>query len=146
MLNTDNNYLKYWRVVRFWAKAKYNLRTPELEMLLFLYSEEYFNKTKFKEFEQLMAWDVNRFNNLLKEGWIKVWRKKGGKHTTLYELSYKGKRVVATIYKKLSGEEIAESPGINPLFRADANYMQKIYRSSIKKMNDFIKQQRYLSQ
>ena len=52
MLNTDNNYLKYWRVVRFWVKAKHNLNTPELEMMLFLYSEEYFNKTKFKEFEE----------------------------------------------------------------------------------------------
>ena len=140
------NYLKYWRVVRFWVKAKHNLSTPELEMLLFLYSEEYFNKTKFKEFEQLMSWDLSRFDNLLKEGWIIVWRKKSGKFATLYELSYKGKRVVATIYKKLSGEEIAESANVNPLFRFDATYMQKIYRNSIKKMNQFIKQQRHLSQ
>ena len=84
--------------------------------------------------------------SLLKDGWIKVWRKKSGKHATLYELSYKGKRVVATIYKKLSGEEIAESANVNPLFRFDATYMQKIYRNSIKKMNNFIKQQRHLSQ
>ena len=146
MLNTENNYLKYWRVVRFWVKAKHNLSTPELEMLLFLYSEEYFNKTKFKEFEQLMSWDLSRFDNLLKEGWIIVWRKKSGKFATLYELSYKGKRVVATVYKKLSGEEIAESPNVNPLFRKDACYMDKIYRNSIKEMNKFIKQQRYLSQ
>ena len=90
MLNTGHNYLKYWRVIRFWVKAKYQLSTPEIEMLLFLYSEEYFNKTKFKEFEELMAWDVNRFDGLLKDGWIKIWRKKAGKYTTLYELSYKG--------------------------------------------------------
>jgi len=50
-----NNYLKYWRVVRYWAKAKYGLTTPDLDMLFFLYSEEYFNKTKFKEFEEVMS-------------------------------------------------------------------------------------------
>ena len=28
------NYLKYWRVVRYWIKAKYGLTTGELDMLL----------------------------------------------------------------------------------------------------------------
>ena len=46
-----NNYLKYWRVVRYWAKAKYGLTTPDLDMLFFLYSEEYFNKTKFNSWK-----------------------------------------------------------------------------------------------
>jgi len=27
------NYLKYWRVVRYFIKSKYNLKTSELEML-----------------------------------------------------------------------------------------------------------------
>ena len=31
------NYMKYWRVIRYWAKAKYNVGTPDIEMLLFLY-------------------------------------------------------------------------------------------------------------
>ena len=146
MPNPSHNYLKFWRVIRYWIKAKHGLGTPEIDMLLFLYSEEYFNKTKFKEFEQLMSWDESRFNILLRDGWIHVWRKGYGKNTTLYELSYKGKRVANTIYKKLNGEEIAESPNVNPLFRKDACYMDKIYRNSIKEMNKFIKQQRYLSQ
>tara|TARA_R100000951_G_scaffold116802_1_gene131203 strand:+ start:634 stop:1074 length:441 start_codon:yes stop_codon:yes gene_type:complete len=146
MPKSTHNYLKYWRVIRYWVKAKYNLTTPDIEMILFLYSEEYFNKTKFKEFEELMSWDIKRFDRLLRDEWIHVWRKGYGKHTTLYELSYKGKRVASTIYKKLNGEEIAESPSINPLFRADASYMDKVYRNSIKELNEFIKQQRYLSQ
>jgi hypothetical protein len=53
-----HNYLKYWRVIRYWAKAKYGLTTPDLDMMFFLYSEDYFNKTKFKDFEQIMSWDV----------------------------------------------------------------------------------------
>ena len=146
MPKSTHNYLKYWRVIRYWVKAKYKLSTPEIDMILFLYSEEYFNKTKFKEFEELMSWDVKRFDTLLRDGWTHVWRKGYGKHTTLYELSYKGKRLANTIYRKLHGEEIAESPSINPLFRADASYMDKVYRNSIKELNNFIKQQRYLSQ
>ena len=139
------NYLKYWRVIRYWAKAKYGLTTPDLDMLFFLYSEEYFNKTRFKEFEEVMSWDVNRFNSLLKNGWISVWRKRKGNETTLYEVSFKGKMAVNTIYKKLNGEEIGEHPRVNPLFRVNVKYMDKVYRNKIIEMNKFIKQQRHLS-
>ena len=89
----DHDFLKYWRVIRYWVKAKYGLGTPELEMLLFLYSEQIFNKSQFKEYEELMYWDINRFNKLLKQEWIHVWRKRSGNETTLYELTYKAKRV-----------------------------------------------------
>mgnify|MGYP003131540865 FL=1 len=139
------NYLKYWRVIRYWAKAKYGLTTPDLDMLFFLHSEEYFNKTKFKEFEEVMSWDVNRFNSLLRDGWIHVWRKRRGKHATLYELTYKAKMAISTIYKKLNGDEIGEHPSVNPLFKVNVSYMDKVYRRKIIEMNEFTKQQRHLS-
>ena len=139
------DYLKYWRTIRYWIKAKYKLTTPDIEMLLFLYSENMFTKTKFKRFEQIMSWDVNRFDKLLRDDWIHVWRKRKGKEATLYELTYKSKRIVTLIYKKLNGEEIAETAHSNPLFRNDASYMDKVYRQSIVEMNKFIKQQRHLS-
>ena len=41
-----HDYLKYWRVVRFWVKAVHGISTPDLEMMLFLYSEEIFDKKK----------------------------------------------------------------------------------------------------
>ena len=144
MKNTD--YLKYWRVIRYWVKAKYNVGTPDIEMLLFLYSEGIFNKSKFKEFEQCMSWDEPRFHKLLKDGWLQVFRKKTGSQTTLYRLSHKGRSLVINIYKKLDGEEIGISPQLNPLFRKDASYMDKIYRNMIIEMNDFIKQQRRRAQ
>ena len=123
----DNDFLKYWRVIRYWVKAKYDLGTPELEMLLFLYSEQIFNKSQFKEYEELMYWDVNRFNKLLKQEWIHVWRKRSGNETTLYELTYKAKRVINTIYKKLNGEEISESPVSNPLFKNSSTLLSKVF-------------------
>ena len=138
----SHDYMKYWRVIRYWAKAKYKLGTPDIDMMFFLYSEQIFSKTKFKEFEECMSWNEGRFNNLVKEGWIVRWREKKGKEKALYELSYKGKRMINNIYKKLNGEEIGEGQLANPLFRHDASYMDKVYRNMIVEMNAFVKEER----
>ena len=92
------DYLKFWRVIRYFIKAKYGLSQSDLDVVLFLYTESYFDKAKFKEFDRLLSWDINRFNRLLKEGWIVVFRKGSGRRKSLYELSYKGKRVVSKFY------------------------------------------------
>jgi len=104
-------------------------------MLLFLYSEQIFNKQKFIDYEQVMAWDRGRFSRLLTDKWIHVWRKRSGNQRTLYELTYKGKKAINTIYKKLNGEELSEIPSNSPVFRHDASYMDKVYRNMIIKMN-----------
>ena len=140
------DYLKYWRVVRYFIKAKYNLSQADLDIILFLYSEKYFSKDKFAEFDKLISWNVNRFDNLLRDGWIEVFRKYDGKRKGVYQLSYKAKRVVSSIYKKLSGEEITTSLSSNPLFAKNVSYSDKVYRNMIKEMNEFIRQQRHLSQ
>ena len=140
------DYLKYGRVVRYFIKAKYNLSQADLDIILFLYSEKYFSKDKFAEFDKLISWNVNRFDNLLRDGWIEVFRKYDGKRKGVYQLSYKAKRVVSSIYKKLSGEEIPTSLSSNPLFAKNVSYSDKVYRNMIKEMNEFIRQQRHLSQ
>lgn len=138
------NYLKYWRVVRYYIKIKYKLTTGELDMLLFLYSEDYFSKDKFKEFDKLLSWNVDRFDKLLRDGWIEVFRKRVGNRKALYELSYKAKRVINSIYKKLNGEEIPSSEH-NPMFHRNVSYTDKVYKNFIKEMNKAIKQQQRLS-
>ena len=45
------DYLKYWRVVRYFIKAKYNLSQADLDIILFLYSEKYFSKDDFVKLE-----------------------------------------------------------------------------------------------
>ena len=144
MAKTD--YMKYWRVIRYWIQSKYDVGTADIEMMLFLYSENIFSKKMFAQFEQCMSWDENRFRRLVKEGWIVLWRERKGRRANLYKLSYKGQTLVRTIYRKLNGEEIGESPSLNPLFRNDASYMDKQYRKMIVEMNEFIKQQRRLAQ
>ena len=141
----QTDYLKYWRVIRYYVKAKYNISTGELDMLLFLYSEDYFSKDKFNEFDELLSWNVNRFDKLLRDGWIEVFRKRAGKTKGLYELSYKAKRMINSIYKKLNGEEIPSSEH-NPIFHRNVKYTDKVYRNFIKGMNKTIKLQQRLSQ
>ena len=140
-----NDYLKYWRVIRYFIKAKYKINTGELDVLLFLYSEKYFSKDKFNEFDELISCDVNRFNKLLRDGWVVVFRKRQGKKKALYEVSYKGRRMLGSMYKKLSGEEIPESPSVNPMFLKNVSYTDKVYRNMIIEMNKFIRQQRHPS-
>ena len=50
------NYLKYWRVVRYFINAKYGISQPDLEMLIFLYDEPYFTRAKFKEFNNCLLY------------------------------------------------------------------------------------------
>ena len=139
------DYLKYWRVVRYFIKAKYGLSQADLEILLFLYSEKYFSRDKFDEFDELISWDKHRFNDLLHNGWMNVFRKKEGNRRVVYELSYKARRVVGLVYKKLNGEELPEHPSVNPLFKNNIPYMDKVYRNFIKEMNAFTRQQRHRS-
>jgi|TARA_Y100000004_G_C8912112_1_gene411402 hypothetical protein len=139
----SNDYLKYWRIIRYFIKNKYKLTTGELDMLLFLYSEEIFSRDKFNEYNQLLGWNNNRFISLKDRGWIDVFRKKTSRRKSLYQLSYKAQRVILSLYKKLNGEEIPTTANNNPLFARDVGYNHKVYRNMILEMNRAIKQQRH---
>lgn len=139
----SNDYLKYWRVIRYFYKAKYGLNQADLDMMLFLYSESYFTKDKFVEFDELLSWNVTRFEKLRRNGWITVFRKRMGKRKALYELSYKGTRMITEIYKKLNGDEIPTSSSHNPMFQKNVSYNDKVYRNMVIQMNKAIKQQQH---
>ena len=141
-----SDYLKYWRVVRQFIKVKHKLSQADLDILLFLKSEQYFSKKKFKDFDELISWNVHRFDNLLRDDWIVVFRKNHGKYNTLYSLSQKAKRVTTSIYKYLNGKEIPTSNDGNPMFLRNVSYTDKVYRNFIKEMNAFTRQQRHQTQ
>ena len=143
MKSNLNDYLKYWKVIRQFVKIKYGLTQSDLDMLLFLYSEIYFDKDKFLEFDSLLGWDRQRFERLRCEGWIEVFRKRAGKYKALYKLSSKSNAMIRSIYKKLNGEEIPVSQSQNKMFARNVSYSDKRYRDMIKEMNAVIKQQRH---
>jgi len=115
-----NNYMKYWRVVRYWAKRKYEVTEPDLDMLFFLLDERFFTRTDMDKYANVLSgsFDTQRFNRLLKDGWIRTFRKRTRTSHALYEVSRKGKQMIGSIYKKLNGEEdFSEWPHKNPVFK-----------------------------
>jgi hypothetical protein len=139
MKSRKNDYLKYWKVIRQFIKSKYGIGQADLDMLLFLYSEGYFKKTDFLKFNNILSWDVNRFERMRQNDWISVFRKGVGRTCAIYELSYKGTRMIDSIYKKLSGEEIPSTMNGNPMFHRNVKYSDKVYKNMIIEMNKEIR-------
>ncbi len=137
-----SNYLKYWKVIRNYYKVKHNILQVEMDIMLFLYSEKYFNKSKFIKFNNIMSWDVRRFEKMLSKGMIVVFRKRQGNQATLYTLSANSKRIITDMYNKLNGEEITEDPRHNPMFKKNTRFKNKVYRNMITEMNQEIRKKR----
>ena len=130
-----DNYLKNLRVVRYFIQRKYNISFPILELLLYLYDLPLFSKKEFVEFEETMSWNKKRWDYLIKEDLIKEWRERSSDGKALYELTHKAKRICNLAYKKLNQDEpISENKYLNTIFKGE-NYMDKIYRRMIRKMN-----------
>jgi DNA-binding MarR family transcriptional regulator len=132
----QHNFLKYWRVVKYYIKDKYEISDSVLEMLLFLYDENVFTKATFNEFARTMSWDKNRFSKLVEAGFIKKWRdRKQTQRSSLWELTIKSKRICNHLYKKLTQEEeISENPYRNEIFKGNS-HMDRVYKDIIRAMN-----------
>lgn len=142
---SKHDYLKYWRVIKYYYKRKYNLSESDLEMLLFLNSEGRFRRKDFRKYAEIMPWDRTRFDRLVKDGWIQEFNNTTSTWNMRYQLSSKAERMIISLYKKLNGEEIPTSQSFNPMFAKNVSYTDKVYRNMIKEMNEFIKQQRHSS-
>jgi DNA-binding MarR family transcriptional regulator len=143
MKSNLDNYLKYWRVIRKFVQVQYKLTQCDLDMLFFLYSEKYFGRDKFDEFDKLLGWDVMRFQRLVKEEWLVKFRNQVGKRRALYKLTHKAESMIQSVYRKLSGEEIPVSSVGNRIFMKNVPYTDKVYRDMILDMNKTIKQRRH---
>lgn len=138
-----HNFLKNWRIVRYYIKRKYDISSTELELLLYLYDSDLFTKKEFIKFSNTINWQRSKFKEMCDDGYIKTWREKQGKEAALYELTKKAKMICNQVYKKLTGEEvISEDPYQNCVFKSD-NFQDKIYRNLIKKMNEKTKETLY---
>jgi hypothetical protein len=142
MQKTPRNYLKYWKVIRQYYKTKFGLLQADLDVLLFMFSERYFTRERFKKFDKILTWDRWRFDKLLKDGWFEVFRPKEGKKRTVYKMSDKGINVVKDIYRKLNGDEIPMTACNNPMFKRKVKYTDKVYKNMIIEMNKSIQQER----
>tara|TARA_R100000329_G_scaffold138614_1_gene120116 strand:- start:325 stop:753 length:429 start_codon:yes stop_codon:yes gene_type:complete len=127
----DLNLLKHYRIIRKWACKTCDLKEPDLELLIYLNSLELFTKQDFKTGVYSYSWDNRRWNRLLKQGWIIVWRKRN--RTTqkynIYKTSQRFKHVLNRIYRIMLGEEDMPTQKLNN------NYMDKVLKVSIQNVN-----------
>jgi len=132
----SSDYLKYYRAMRMWAKAKHGLTTPDLEILFFLHSENLFKLSFIKEVQCTFSWDNRRFKRLLDDGWITLWRENSKGEAALYTVSHKAKILMNNIYARLEGKvAISEDPTNNPIYKKDATYSQNMTKRVFRKMN-----------
>lgn len=136
IIEPSSDYLKYYRAMRYWAKAKHGITQPDLEILFFLHSENLFKISQFQEFACNFSWDKNRFKRLQENGWIVLWRERKGNEAALYTVSQQAKILMNNIYKRLEGKiPISEVPTNNPIYKKDATYAQKVNKRVFRRMN-----------
>jgi len=133
----DLNLLKHYRIIRKWVSKTCDLREADLELLFYLDAIDFFTKQDFKTGTHSYSWDNRRWNRLLKEGWIVVWRKRN--RTTqkyhIYKLSFKGKQLLSRIYRIMLGEEdIPQTERANKIMKRNS-YMDKVLSNAILTVN-----------
>ena len=133
----DIKLLKHYRIIRKWACKSNNLNDADLELLIYLESVDLFTKDDFKKGTYSYSWDNRRWNRLLKQGWIKVWRERN--RTTqkynIYKVSIKCKQLTSRMYRIMLGEENMPTTKIK-----SNSYMNKVTLTSINYANSDKKQ------
>ena len=131
------NLFKHYRIIRKWACKNNNLNDADLELLMYLDALDMFTKQDFKIGTYAYSWDNRRWNRLLKEGWIVVWRQRN--RTTqkyhIYKVSFKCKQLIARMYRIMLGEEdIPETTRSNSIMKR-SSYSDKVLSTSITYLN-----------
>jgi len=131
------NLLKHYRIIRKWACKNNGLTDAELELLIYLDAVNYFTKKDFIKGTYSYSWNNRRWNKLIKENWIVVWRHRN--RTTqkynIYKVSFKFKQLIIRIYKIMLGEEdILTSKRRNNIMKGNS-YIDKVLTKSIYDVN-----------
>jgi len=134
--------LKHYRIIRKWACKTSDLNDADLELLIYLESVDLFTKEEsvdlftkddFKKGTYSYSWDNRRWNRLLKQGWITVWRKRN--RTTqkyhIYKVSIKCKQLISRMYRIMLGEE--DMP--TKIFEKSSRYSFTVLETAIRNVN-----------
>ena len=126
------NLFKYYRVVRKWACKQNGLTDADLELLIYLDCKVRFTRNDFINGVYTMSWDKARWERLRNDGWIDVWRHRN--RTTIkysiYNTSYKCKRLITRIYNILLGNEDIPISEQN-VFYKNKSYTDKVFNKAI---------------
>ncbi len=133
----DLNLLKHYRIIRKWACKNNSLNDAELELLIYLDCMDMFTRKDFQDGVYSFSWDNRRWNKLLQNDWITVWRhnNRTTQKYNIYKVSFKGKQLISRVYKIMLGEEdIPTSTRRNSIMKGKS-YSDKVYSFAINNVN-----------
>ena len=133
----DLNLLKHYRIIRKWACKNNGLTDAEFELIIYLDCIDLFTKKDFEQGVYTFSWNNRRWNKLIQNEWIVVWRKRN--RTTqkynIYKVSFKGKQLISRIYRIMLGDEdIPTSERRNSIMKGKS-YIDKVLQTSIYNVN-----------
>ncbi len=131
------NLFKHYRIIRKWACKNNDLNDADLELLIYFDCMDLFTKHDFQIGTYSYSWDNRRWNRLLKNDWIVVWRKRN--RTTqkynIYKVSFKCKQLISRMYRIMLGEEdIPFSERRNKIINGNS-YKDKVLTQAIYNVN-----------
>ena len=128
---------KHYRIIRRWACRNNNLTDSDLELLIYFDCMEYFTKQDYKTGTYTYSWDKTRWDRLLKEGWIVVWRQRN--RTTqkynIYKVSFKCKQLISRMYRIMLGEEDIPTTERSNVIMKGKTYRDTVMQSAIDNLN-----------
>tara|TARA_R100000908_G_C3685247_1_gene102023 strand:- start:75 stop:521 length:447 start_codon:yes stop_codon:yes gene_type:complete len=140
-LEPDNlkelNLLKHYRIIRKWACKSYNLTDAEFELLIYLDCLDMFTRHDFEIGTYSFSWNNRRWNKLLNDDWIKVFRhnNRTTQKYNIYKVSFKCKQLIKRVYRIMLGlEDIPTSEKRNPIMKGK-RYIDKVMITSIYNVN-----------
>jgi len=126
----DIKILKHYRIIRKWACKTCNLNDADLELLLYLEAVDLFTKDDFKKGTYSYSWDNRRWNRLLKQGWITVWRERN-RTTQKYHIYKVSTKLISRMYRIMLGEEEMPTDKLKKVNK----YSYKVITTSIENVN-----------
>ena len=133
----DLNLLKHYRLIRKWACRNNNLNDADLELLIYFDCMDLFTKQDFKIGTYAYSWDNRRWNKMIKNNWIVVWRNRN--RTTqkynIYKVSFKCRQLIAKMYRIILGEDDVPTSKRRNSIMHGKTYTDKVLITAIKNVN-----------
>lgn len=136
----QRDYLKYYRIVRYYTKIHYNITGNELDLILYLFSERHFKRETIVRYGGVLDYREN-LKSLLEKGLISLYAKRqNGDHW--YSTTIKSDTIVNFVYNVCSGTPIRVSYTTRKLSALKVTAQEKRYMDLINEMNAYIKEKK----
>ena len=129
--------LKHYRIIRKWVCKTCDLTDADFELLIYLDAIDLFTKQDFKNGAYTYSWNNRRWNDLLKKGWIIVWRKhnRTTQQYNIYKVSFKCKQLISRMYRIMLGEEDIPTSEKSNKVMTGGRYSDKVLVTAINNLN-----------